>query len=29
LDVMHYSSTAYSNRNQIPGYTTPADKQPM
>jgi hypothetical protein len=20
LDVMHYSSTAYSNRNQIPGY---------
>ena len=20
IDVMHYSSTAYSNRNQIPGY---------
>jgi hypothetical protein len=23
-DLMHYSSTAYSNRNQIPGYTAPA-----
>ena len=21
IDVMHYTSTAYSNRNQIPGYT--------
>ena len=29
LDIMHYSSTAYSNRNQIPGYSAPADKQPM
>ncbi len=23
VDIMHYSSTAYSNRNQIPGYSTP------
>lgn len=37
LDVMHYSSTAYSNRNQIPGYkpastapaTPPPPSQPM
>ena len=37
IDVMHYSSTAYSNRNQIPGYkpastaptTTPPPSQPM
>ena len=32
IDVMHYSSTAYSNRNQIPGYkpvsTTPATPPP-
>jgi len=32
LDVMHYSSTAYSNRNQIPGYkpapTAPAAPPP-
>ena len=32
LDVMHYSSTAYSNRNQIPGYkaapTTPPATPP-
>lgn len=24
IDVMHYTSAAYSNRNQIPGYATPA-----
>jgi hypothetical protein len=37
IDVMHYSSTAYSNRNQIPGYkpastapaTPPPPSQPM
>lgn len=38
LDVMHYSSTGYSNRNQIPGYkgasttsttTPPPPAQPM
>lgn len=33
LDLMHYSSTAYSNRNQIPGYkgasTPPPPAQPM
>lgn len=36
VDVMHYSSTAYSNRNQISGYkpaattpTTPPPPQPM
>lgn len=28
-DVMHYTSSAYYNRNQIPGYGTPADKQSM
>ncbi len=32
IDVMHYSSTAYSNRNQIPGYkdasATPASTPP-
>ena len=32
IDVMHYSSTAYSNRNQIPGYkpasTAPATPPP-
>jgi len=27
IDVMHYSSTAYSNRNQIPGYK-PASTAP-
>jgi hypothetical protein len=33
LDLMHYSSTAYSNRNAIPGYSAPSSnpnyKQPM
>ena len=24
IDVMHYTSTAYYNRNRIPGYTEPA-----
>jgi len=24
IDVMHWSSTAYSNRNRIPGYTEPS-----
>jgi hypothetical protein len=28
-DVMHYTSTAYYNRNKIPGYTTPSTTQPM
>ena len=28
-DVMHYTSTAYANRNQIPGYSAPAGNQPM
>jgi hypothetical protein len=30
IDVMHWSSTVYQNRNQIPGYTPPpAPPQPM
>jgi hypothetical protein len=24
IDVMHYGSTAYHNREYLPGYTTPA-----
>ena len=29
LDVMHYGSNAYYNRDKIPGYNAPAGKQPM
>jgi len=33
IDLMHWSSTVYSNRNQIPGYTatptTPTSSNPM
>ena len=28
-DVMHYTSTAYYNRNQLPGYTAPSSTPPM
>lgn len=28
-DVMHYTSTAYYNRNQIPGYSSTGTTQPM
>ena len=29
LDLMHYSSNAYYNRNKIPGYSSPSDTQLM
>jgi hypothetical protein len=29
IDIMHYGSTIYSNRKQIPGYTEPAATTPQ